>query len=79
MKMKRKKNESMKNISTKGLIAFLVLTVIGGGFWLSSGKTDAAANTDAALEQLYRKPAADFDYNQAANVANLRPASRSQR
>lgn len=76
--MKREKNESIKNITIKGLTAVLVLTVLVTGFWLSSGKTDAAANTNAALEQLYRKPAADFDYNQAANVGNLRPASGEQ-
>ena len=78
MKMKREKNVSMKKITIKVLVAGLILAVVGGGFWLSSGSTDAAANTNAALEQLYRKPAADFDYNQAANVANLRPATGEQ-
>ena len=78
MKMKRETNESMRSITIKGLAAILALAVLGTGWWLSSGKTDAAPNTDAALEQIYRKPAVDFDYNEAANIANLRQATGEQ-
>ena len=77
--MKREKNGSKKRRTIKGLIAGLMVTAAAGSFWLLPGeKTNASANTNTALEQLYRKPAADFDLNEAAGIANLRPATGEQ-
>ncbi len=76
--MKRETNESTRVFTVKVFTTLLVLAVIAAGFWMSSDKSEAATNTNAALEQLYRKPAADFDYNQTANVGNLRQATGEQ-
>lgn len=68
----------MRKFTLKCLTVILSLAILVSGFWISAGETDAAANTNAAPEQIYKRPAADFDLNEAAGLNNLRAATNEQ-
>lgn len=71
---KTSKGSSMIRSAVVGFIAVLVVTV----FCLPWFRTEAAASNTRPIEQLYKRPAPNFDYNLSRNLQSVRNASGAQ-
>ncbi len=72
---RRTKKNSAKHIAL--FIAVLSITV-GAVLWLSSEGSNVSASTTPDIQEIYQKPAPDFDLNAARALTNVRTATGDQ-
>ena len=51
---------------------------IGAVLWLSFGRANVAASSTPGIQEIYRKPAPDFDLNSTQGLTNVRSATGEQ-
>ena len=77
--MKSINRTTKRNSATRLAFAIAVSFItIGAVLWLSSGGSNVAASATPGIQEIYRKPAPDFDLNAAQGLTNVRSATGEQ-
>lgn len=73
-KVKTNRRDAVIRLSIVALVWAIIITV----GWLPFRKSKAAANQNADLSQIYKRPAPNYDLNLSRSLQNLRQASGEQ-